>query len=395
MRDTLRFALKTRTPGKESRGEGESRAEYGRNFLKVISKLFWIEHTLGTKVGNAVVRGISGGEKKRVSIAEAMITKASCSCWDNSTRGLDANNATEYVTSLRTLTNMAKISTFVALYQAGENLYELFDKVILIHEGRCAFFGRTEDAKAYLENIGFECRPRWTTADFLTSVTDPHERNVRPGWEDRIPRTAEEFEAAYKSSVFAQKTLQDIEDFEAEYKNHQEARAQETSKATARKNYTIPFHQQVTACTMRQFKVLLGDPFSLYGKWGGLVFQSLIIGSLFYNLSPTVAGVFPKGGIMFFTLLLNALLALSELPAAFDSQPVMLKHKSFSFYRPSAYALAQVVADIPQSAVQVVIWGLIIYFMTGERPFSPWITAADLFLLQAYNELRVNSSFSC
>ena len=88
VKDTLEFALRTRTPGKESRNEGESPKEYVREFLRVVTKLFWIEHTLGTKVGNEFVRGVSGGEKKRVSLGEALITKASVQAWDNSTRGL-------------------------------------------------------------------------------------------------------------------------------------------------------------------------------------------------------------------------------------------------------------------------------------------------------------------
>lgn len=70
VKDTLRFALKTRTPGKESRKEGESREDYIREFLRIVAKLFWIEHTMDTKVGNEFVRGVSGGEKKRVSIGE-------------------------------------------------------------------------------------------------------------------------------------------------------------------------------------------------------------------------------------------------------------------------------------------------------------------------------------
>ena len=168
VKNTLNFALKSRTPGKESRNEGESALDYRREFLRVVAKLFWIEHTLRTKVGDEFVRGVSGGEKKRVSIAEAMITKASIQCWDNSTRGLDASTALEYVQSLRSLTNMAHISTSVALYQAGESLYDLFDKVVLIDEGRCLYYGSTDDAAAYFENLGFSRPARWTTADFVS-----------------------------------------------------------------------------------------------------------------------------------------------------------------------------------------------------------------------------------
>lgn len=125
---------------------------------------------MDTKVGDEIFRGVSGGEKKRVGIAEAMVTKASTQCWDNSTRGLDASTALEYVQSLRSLTNMAHISTVVALYQAGESLYDLFDKVLLIEEGRCLYYGPTEAAVAYFEEAGFVRPPRWTTADYVSKV---------------------------------------------------------------------------------------------------------------------------------------------------------------------------------------------------------------------------------
>lgn len=328
VKETLKFALKTRTPGKDSRNEGESRKDYVKEFLRVVSKLFWIEHTMNTKVGDAMIRGVSGGEKKRVSIAEAMITKASTQCWDNSTRGLDASTALEYVQSLRSLTNMAHISTSVALYQAGESLYDLFDKVILIDEGKCLYYGRAVDAARYFESLGFVRPQRWTTADFLTSVSDPHERQIREGYEDRVPRSAAQFEAAYKNNPMHQDNLRDIESFEQEAEAQRQERLAASSKATKEKNYTLSFWSQVTACTHRQFLVMIGDPLSLYGKWGGILFQALIVGSLFYNMPQTSSGVFTRGGVLFFMLLFNALLALAELTSAFSSRPILLKHKS-------------------------------------------------------------------
>lgn len=84
---------------------------------------------------------------------------------------------------------------------------------------------------------------------------------------------------------------------------------------------------------------------------------------------------------MFLTLLFNSLLALSELTAAFSSRPIILKQKSFCFYRPSAYALGLVIADIPQVAVQTILWSLVIYFMTGT-----WPSSLTLLLYHAANQ---------
>ncbi|PHH58916.1 hypothetical protein CDD81_4153 [Ophiocordyceps australis] len=364
VRRTLRFALQTRTPGKESRLGGESRQEYVKEFLRVVTKLFWIEHTLGTKVGNEFIRGVSGGERKRVSIAEAMITRASVQGWDNSSKGLDASTALEYVRSIRAMTNMAHVSTAVSLYQAGESLYELADKVLLIDGGKCLYFGSADAAKKYFLDLGFDCPERWTTADFLTSVSDEHERSIRPGWENRIPRSPEAFFQAYKQSEVYKANLADMDSFQKEIDEQLRQREHSQSKKTAERNYTLPFYKQVIACTKRQFLIMTGDRASLFGKWGGLVFQGLIVGSLFYNMPQTAAGAFPRGGVLFFLLLFNALLALAEMTSAFAAKPILLKHKSFSFYRPSAYAIAQTVVDVPLVLIQVTLFNLIIYFMS-------------------------------
>ncbi|KAJ5506588.1 CDR ABC transporter [Penicillium expansum] len=306
VRDTLLFALKSRTPDKASRISGESRKEYQETFLSAIAKLFWIEHALGTRVGNELIRGVSGGEKKRTSIAEAMVTKASTQCWDNSTKGLDAS----------------------------------------------------------------------------TALDDPHARRIKDGWHDRIPRNAAEFQAAYRNSDAYQRNLADIQNFEGDI----EAQRQEREAArstTKRKNFTISFYKQVMILTHRQFLVMLGERESFIGKWSVITFQALIVGSLFYNLPDTSNGVFTRGGVMFFILLFNSLLAMAELTAAFYSRPILLKHKSFSFYRPAAYALAQVVVDVPIVLIQVVLFDIIVYFMANlaRTPSQFFINLLFIFIL--------------
>lgn len=78
------------------------------------------------------VRGVSGGERKRVSIAEVLTNRATVQAWDNATRGLDANTALEYAKIMRILTDVKRNSTMVSLYQAGNAIYDVRRVAVLV-----------------------------------------------------------------------------------------------------------------------------------------------------------------------------------------------------------------------------------------------------------------------
>ena len=105
----------------------------------------------------------------------------------------------------------------MAIYQASQSIYDIFDKVVVLYEGRQIYFGPTSEAKAFFVNMGFHCAERATTGDFLTSLTNPAERIVREGFENRVPRTPDEFAAAWKQSKDRARLMQEIEAFEHQY----------------------------------------------------------------------------------------------------------------------------------------------------------------------------------
>jgi ABC-type multidrug transport system ATPase subunit len=112
---TLKFALSTKTPGPKGRLPGISRSEFNAAVKDMLLKMLNIVHTESTLVGDSFVRGVSGGERKRVSIAEMMTTRARVQCWDNSSRGLDASTALDFVRSLRIMTDVLGQTTFTTL----------------------------------------------------------------------------------------------------------------------------------------------------------------------------------------------------------------------------------------------------------------------------------------
>jgi len=113
---TLAFALSTKTPGSKGRLPGISSQDYDAGAQEILLKMLNISHVSETLVGDEFVRGVSGGERKRVSIAEMMSTRAPVQCWDNPTRGLDASTAFDFVKSLRIMTDVFGQTTFVTLY---------------------------------------------------------------------------------------------------------------------------------------------------------------------------------------------------------------------------------------------------------------------------------------
>lgn len=96
-----------------------------RATAREVAVLFGLSNSFDTKMGNAVIRGVSGGEKRRTSIAEALISGARLQCWDNSTRGLDSSTAQRFIELLRRSTTTLRSTVIMSIYQASEAMYHV------------------------------------------------------------------------------------------------------------------------------------------------------------------------------------------------------------------------------------------------------------------------------
>ncbi|GES61013.1 ABC multidrug transporter [Aspergillus terreus] len=394
--ETLYFAALARAP--RTIPGGLSREEYATHLRDVIMAMFGISHTKDTRVGNDFVRGVSGGERKRVTISEAALSYAPLQCWDNSTRGLDSANAIEFCKTLRLQSDIFGTTSCVAIYQAPQAAYELFDKVIVLYEGRQIYFGRAYEAKAYFEALGFECPESQTTPDFLTSMTSPTERVVKPGYEHRVPRTADEFAQRWRDSPERRDLLNQIQRYtvdhpfdNADMRRFAEARKSEKSTKQREKSpYTLSYWRQVQLCTWREFRRLKADPgVSIFSMALSLV-QFVIIGSVFYNLQPVTASLTQRGALMFMMIVMTALSSMLEIMALYEKRSVVEKHSRYALYHPSAEAIASSVTDFPSKLITCVCSNIIIYFMANLRRTPE---AFFFYLLMAFTSLMCMSMF--
>ena len=371
--DTLYFAARARAP--RLIPGGVKPAVWATHLRDVVMATFGIGHTINTRVGNDFVRGVSGGERKRVSIAEAVLSGAPLQAWDNSTRGLDSANAVEFCKTVRLSADLAGAVAMVAIYQAPQAAYDQFDKAIVLYEGRQIFFGRTDEARAYFENIGFDCPDRQTTADFLTSMTSAQERVVRPGWENKVPRTPDEFAQVWKDSVERKQLLKDIDAYDKRFPFKGDAyqqfvdsrKAQQAKGQRIKSPFTLSYKQQIELCLWRGFRRLVGDPELTYTQIFGNFAMALILGSVFYNLSKDTNSFFQRGAVLFFAILINAFGSALEILTLYAQRPIVEKHNRYAFYHPSAEAFASMLTDMPYKIANAIVFNITLYFMVNLR----------------------------
>jgi ABC-type multidrug transport system ATPase subunit len=379
---TLEFAAAVRTPS--NRPGGANRDEFAQFMAQVVMAVLGLSHTYNTKVGDDFVRGVSGGERKRVSVAEMLLAGAPFASWDNSTRGLDSATALKFVKALRVGSDLAGGAAAVAIYQASQSVYDCFDKAAVLYEGRQIYFGPANQAKGFFERQGWYSPPRQTAGDFLTAVTNAQERQARKGMENKVPRTPEEFEKYWRDSPEYKALMHEIEEFEKENpvnengtldQLRQQKNYIQAKHARPKSPYLISVPMQIKLNIRRAYQRIWGDVASTATQAVLNVVIALIVGSIYFGHSNGSSSFQGRGAVIFLAILFNALTSISEISGLYAQRPIVEKHNSYAFYHPATEAIAGVVADIPVKLLQAVVFNIILYFLAQLR-----YTAGQFFL---------------
>ncbi|KAJ9143354.1 ABC transporter CDR4 [Pleurostoma richardsiae] len=400
--ETLTFASRARC--QRELPQGINRIQYCEHLRDVVMAMYGISHTIHTKVGDEYTRGVSGGERKRVTIAEATLANAPFQCWDNSTRGLDSANAIEFCKTLRLQSELFGQTCAVSMYQAPQSAYDLFDKTMVIYEGHQIYFGPASRAKEYFVNLGFECPTRQTTPDFLTSMTFPAERIIRRGCNP--PRTAAEFATAWKKSTEYKALHAQIDEYKEQHliggpdaetfrqlKKSNQARGQRLKSP-----YILTYSQQVRLCIWRGFRRLRADPSMTVMMGVGNMIMALITSSLYYNLGSNTGSFYGRAVVLFMAILFNAFSSMLEIMTLYAQRPIVEKQSRYAFYHPSAESYASVLVDMPVKIINTVSFNLVFYFMTHLNrepgPFFFYLLVVFLVVLAMSGIFRSIASLS-
>jgi ABC-type multidrug transport system ATPase subunit/ABC-type multidrug transport system permease subunit len=245
--------------------------------------------------------------------------------------------------------------------------------------------------------MGFLCKPRQTTADFLTAITDPTGRRVKEDCVHSSPRSPDDFVRLWKESKYYAQLQQEMELYRSNYcavdaeleKLKQLQSNQKATRQRAASPYTASIAQQFFGTIKRSYQRVIGDKVYLVAMAFSAIFMSLINGSVFVNTPSNTSGFFSKGGVIFFSVLFNALQTMSEVATQYAQRPIVQKHKGFAFYHPFVDSLSSLTADWPIKFINILVFDLVLYFIVGlKKDAGPFF----IFVLVTYLTALVMSA---
>eukprot|EP01087_Luapelamoeba_hula_P008964 TRINITY_DN2282_c0_g1_i1.p1 TRINITY_DN2282_c0_g1~~TRINITY_DN2282_c0_g1_i1.p1 ORF type:complete len:1497 (-),score=261.71 TRINITY_DN2282_c0_g1_i1:27-4118(-) len=425
VKETLEFSAKLQLPSTIPRRVADDRAN-------IVMQLTGLTHRADTIVGNALMRGVSGGEKKRVTVGIECTKAAGVMLLDEPTTGLDSQAALDLMRVLRTVADSGP-PIMVSLLQPSMEMFNLFDNLMIMSGGEVAWFGPRKEALDYFYQLGhYKCHPNLNPAEFLQEIVESSTvrnqsckkfRDIDEGSEAEGSvahehwHTREEFIEAYKESPYYEKVMQTVEEFqemeddsllgaqdedEVEQDNiadssdedEEQARVKQKQKekeqkrdlsksqrrrrrrklmTSAQKRMDYSREKEYPTSIIYQFKLLLNRavtqekrvPQTIVSRLFGTILLAMVVGTTFIGTSNSQRDARTKMGLLFYVCNYFVFGGLASIPALLAERKLYNLQRTNKYYTSLPYLIANVMIDIPLAVIEVLIFGTIVYWMSG------------------------------
>ncbi|XP_038680622.1 pleiotropic drug resistance protein 1-like [Tripterygium wilfordii] len=330
-----------------------------------ILKILGLDVCADTMVGDEMMRGISGGQRKRVTTGEMLVGPVNVLLMDEISTGLDSSTTFQIVNSLKQSAQILNATSIISLLQPAPETYDLFDDIILLSDGQIVYQGPRELAMEFFESMGFRCPERKGVADFLQEVTS--RKDQKQYWARRDETyhfvTVEEFSEAFQSFHVGRRLKDELATSFDKSKSHPAALSTE--------KYGVSKKEMLKACFSREFLLMKRNSFVYIFRLTRLILTALITMSTFFRTTMHRDSINDGGiytGAFFFAVVGMIYSGMPELSMAVTKLPVFYKQRDLLFYPSSAYSLPSMILKIPVTFVEVSLWVFITYFAIGFDP---------------------------
>ncbi|KAK7268088.1 hypothetical protein RIF29_20774 [Crotalaria pallida] len=340
-----------------------------------VLRILGLEICADTFVGNAILRGISGGQRKRVTTGEMIVGPAKVLFMDEISTGLDSSTTFQIVNSLKQCVHILKGTGIISLLQPAPETYDLFDDIILLSDSHIVHQGPRENVLEFFESMGFKCPERKGVADFLqemVKVTSKKDQERYWAQRDQPYRyiTSEEFSEAFKSFHVGRSIGGELSTEFDKSKSH--------PAALTTKMYEVGKLELLKACLSREYLLRKRNSFVYIFKLCQLAVLAMISMTIFLRTemhrdSVSNGGIY--SGALFFGVVVIMFNGLAELSMVVSRLPIFYKQREYLFFPSWVFALSAWILKITMTIVEVGVWVVLTYYVIG---FDPEVGSQDL-----------------
>ncbi|KAL3843577.1 hypothetical protein ACJIZ3_000980 [Penstemon smallii] len=329
-----------------------------------ILKILGLDICADTLFGDAMRRGISGGQKKRLTTGEMIVGPTKALFMDEISSGLDSSTTFQIISCLQQLAHITDATILISLLQPAPETFDLFDDIILMGEGKIVYHGARTDVLEFFTSCGFRCPERKGVADFLQEVIS--RKDQEQYWqESQLPYSyisVDMFSRKFKESPYGKKLCEDLSVPNDESKGHK--------NAINFSVYSLPKWTLFKACMSREYLLMKRNSFVYLFKSFQIVIIAFVAMTVFLRTEMGVDIIHANGyiGALFYSLIILLVDGIPELSMTVARLPVFYKQRDLYFYPAWAFAIPATILKIPLSLLEAFIWTSLTYYVIGYSP---------------------------
>eukprot|EP01113_Clastostelium_recurvatum_P028388 TRINITY_DN3435_c0_g1_i4.p1 TRINITY_DN3435_c0_g1~~TRINITY_DN3435_c0_g1_i4.p1 ORF type:complete len:1300 (-),score=267.02 TRINITY_DN3435_c0_g1_i4:132-3977(-) len=387
VRETLRYSARLMLPSGMALADKYARVE------EVIRDL-GLRHCADTLIGDEWSAGISGGEKRRVSVAIQILTHPAVLFLDEPTSGLDAFTALHLMETLRTLAQAGQ-TIVCSIHQPREDIFRLLDSVMLLARGHVVYYGPQRTMMTYFANLNIECPPETNPADFFLDISsvdsnDPETSLARVHFlADRFHAFAQA-PAQYHAESDAPEpmgTLPEAIQIEDEHdpRSLKESLIHKKKRASSLCSRTLQVLGQVRILSGREFVIMKRSLGFVCACLGLTILLALFMGWMYFQIPDNLAGIKTRMAMSYSILILQPLLVLvySIYNVSHEYELWVYERQVYNIHA-FAFRMSKFFSGLPLDLFLPTVYSAITFWMIGVRHSDDAMVLGTSFLWFGY-----------